>query len=120
MSSCGARSGARARVIGAMKTRFLKFSSGVLRGVKRLSGFITPTPLDAPPSSFPAVMSATSLQSRLSGRLQGRRPPQQVIDHGGCLLVHFSEALLHVPALEIRPKGAHCQRNGSPHPPPFT
>src|SRR4029077_5588657 len=112
MSSVGARSGARARVIGAMKTRFLKFSSGVLRGVKRPSGFITPAPLAAPPSSFPAVMSATSLQSRLSSRLQGRRPPQQVINHGGCLLVHFSEALVHVPALEMRPKGGHWYGNG--------
>src|SRR5579864_4514511 len=107
MSSVGALSGARDRVIGAMKTRFWKLSSGVLRGVKRLSGFITPTPLDAPPSSFPAVMSATSLQSRLSSRLQGRRPPQQVIDHGAGLLVQFSEALVHVPALEMRPKGDH-------------
>src|SRR5260370_1516882 len=100
MSSVGARYGARARVIGAMKTRFLKYSSGVLRGVKRLSGFITPTPLDAPPSSFPAVMSATSLQSRLSSRLQGRRPPQQVIDHRAGFLSHFSPPLSPLPPLK--------------------
>src|SRR5579863_2009094 len=103
MSSVGARSGTRDRVIGAMKTRFLKLSSGVLRGVKSLSDFITSTPLETLPSSFPAFMTGASLQSRVSSRLQGGRPPQQVIDHGGGLLVYFSEALVHVAALKMRP-----------------
>src|SRR6516225_8948935 len=50
--------------------------------------------------------------SPLAGRLEGGRPPNQVIDHDVGLLVQLGQALLYIPALEMRPQRRDRNMNG--------
>ena len=44
-----------------------------------------------------------------ASRLEGRRPPEQVVDHDVCLFLKLGEAFVDVPTLEMCPK----RRNGN-------
>ena len=42
--------------------------------------------------------------SALTCRLQGCRPPEQIVDHDVRLLLHLGQAFFNIPTLEMRPK----------------